>query len=191
MKTWILAAVLAGLLIEPASAASIKLGKPGYGGNGCPAGTASVSLSGSSLSVKFSSYRVAAGGSTGNSFDREACGLSIPITLPSGQAVAIVGADYSGFNNLPSGASSTFSVEQFLAGASGPKYTKTTNGPSKGKFSTSSDVPLAWSACGGSVTLRTQTSLIVKSPSGKAASASIRSQDVGTTIIYRLKFKGC
>lgn len=191
MKAWILAAVLAALAIEPAAAASIKLGKPGYGGTGCPAGTATVSLSGSSLSVRFSSYRVAAGGSTGNTFDREACGLSIPFTAPSGQAVAIVGMDFSGYNNLPSGASSTFSAEQFLAGGTGPKFTKSFKGPTKGKFTTSSNVPLSWSGCGASATLRTQTSLLVKTSGGKAASASIRSQDVGTTIVYRLKYKSC
>lgn len=191
MKAWILAAALLGLVIEPAMAAGIKVGTPGYGGTGCPAGTASVALSGTSLSVKFSSYRVAAGGSTGKSFDREACGLSVPLTLPSGQAVAVVGMDFVGYGNLPSGASATFSVEQFLAGATGPKYTKTSTGPAKGKFTTSSTVPLTWSACGGAVTLRTQSSLIVKTSGGKAASASIRSQDVGATLVYRLKFKSC
>lgn len=189
MKPWIIAAALAGLMIEPASAASVKLGKPGYGGTGCPAGTASVSTSGSSISVKFSTYRAVAG--SGDTLARAACGLSIPFTAPSGQAVAIVGMDFAGYNNLPSGASSTFSVEQFLAGGQGPKFTKTFNGPTKAKFSTTSDVPLTWSGCGANATLRVQSSLLVKSPAGKAASASIRSQDVGTTIIYRLKYKSC
>ena len=189
MKAWIVAAGLAGLMIEPAAAAGIKLGKPGYGGTGCPAGTASVSVSGSSITLKFSSYRATAG--SGKSFDREACGLSIPFTTPSGQAVAIVGMDFAGYNNLPAGTSSTFSVEQFLAGGQGPKFTKTFNGPAKGKFTTSSDVPLSWSGCGANATLRVQSSLLVKSANGKAASASIRSQDVGTTIVYRLKYKSC
>lgn len=193
MKTLIvgLLAALSMLGASSAEAASIKLGSIGYGGTGCPAGTASVSASGTAISVKFKSYNVAAGGSTGNTFDREACALSIPISVPSGQAVAIVGMDFTGYTNLPSGASTTFKFEQFLVGGKGPVLSKTISGPSKGKFTTSTDAALSWSACGASTILRTNSSLIVKTSGGKAASASIRSQDVGTTIIYRLKFKSC
>lgn len=186
-----LSLVLALGLAAPADAAGIKLGAPGYGGTGCPGGTASVATSGSAISVKFSAYRVAAGGTTGKSFDRKACALSIPVTVPKGQAVAIVGVDFTGTAGLPSGTSATFKLEQFLVGGKGPVIEKTISGPKVGKFTTSSDAALSWSACGASTVLRTNSSLIVKSSGGKPATASIRSQDVGTTIIYRLKYKSC
>lgn len=178
-------------LVAPADAASIKLGAPGYGGTGCPGGTASVATSGSAITVKFSSYRVAAGGSTGKSFDRKACALSIPVTVPKGQAVAIVGMDFTGSASLPAGTSTTFKLEQFLVGGKGPVVEKTISGPKSGKFTASTDAALSWSACGASTVLRTNSSLIVKTSGGKAASASIRSQDVGASIVYRLKYKAC
>lgn len=191
-----IAAIVIGLVLAlglaaPAEAAGIKLGTPGYGGTGCPGGTASVAASSSAISVKFSSYRVAAGGSTGKSFDRKACALSIPVTVPKGQAVAIVGMDFAGSTNLPSGASATFKLEQFLVGGKGPVIEKSISGPSKGKFTTSSAAALSWSACGASTVLRTNSSLIVKTSGGKAASASVRSQDVGATIVLKLKYKAC
>ncbi len=193
MKTLIvgLLAALSMLGASSAEAASIKLGSLGYGGTGCPAGTASVSASGTAISVKFKSYNVAAGGSTGKSFDREACSLAIPISVPKGQAVAIVGMDFTGYANIPSGASVTFTLEQFLVGGQGPKVNKTVTGPIKGKFTASTNAALTWSACGASTILRTNSSLLVKASGSKAASASIRSQDVGATIVYQLKFKSC
>ncbi|MBK8083828.1 MAG: DUF4360 domain-containing protein [Devosia sp.] len=193
MKTWLTVLVLAAAALVPTAvdAASLKLGKPSYGGPGCPAGTASVVMSGSTISLRFDRYQVAAGGSTGKSFDRKACSVSIPVTVPAGQAVAVVGIDYAGYNNLPAGTSSTFKVEQFLAGGRGPVFTKTVSGPTRGKFAVSSDAALSWSGCGGGVTLRTNTSLIVKASGGKAASASVRTQDVKAAIVYRLRFKAC
>ena len=73
MKSWFATALATTLalsaLTSPAMAApAVKLGKPAYGGPGCPAGTASASVTGGGtrLTVKFSQYQVAAGGSSGN-----------------------------------------------------------------------------------------------------------------------------
>ena len=196
----LVAATFAGLLAltaisSPALAApALKLGKPAYGGPGCPAGTASASVTGggTQLTVKFSQYQVAAGGSSGKSFDRKACSLSIPVTVPAGYSVAVVAVDFAGYTNLSSGTSATFKLEEFLPGGTGPVFSSDIKGPKKGKFTaTSQAAATIWSACGTSVTMRTNTSLIVKSSGGKAASASIRSQDVSTAIIYRLKYKTC
>lgn len=196
----LVAATFAGLLAltaisSPALAApALKLGKPAYGGPGCPAGTASASVTGggTQLTVKFSQYQVAAGGSSGKSFDRKACSLSIPVTVPAGYSVAVVAVDFAGYTNLSSGTSATFKLEEFLPGGQGPVFSSDIKGPKKGKFTASSVAAATiWSACGTSVTMRTNTSLIVKASGGKSASASIRSQDVSTAIIYRLKYKAC
>lgn len=190
MKTWLLALALIALAL-PASAASPKLGKPAYGGPGCPAGTAMVVAGNDSVSIRFDRYQVAAGGSSGKSFDRKACSLSIPLTVPAGKSVAVIGVTYAGYNRLPAGATSQFSIEQFLAGGTGPVFSRSFKGPQSGRFTASSDAALVWSACGGGVTLRTNSSLLVRASGGQAASASIRTQDVKTAIVYRLRWKNC
>ncbi len=199
MKSWFAAALATTLAVlaiaSPVQAApALKLGKPAYGGPGCPAGTASAAITGggSQLTVKFSRYQVAAGGSSGKSFDRKACGLSIPVTVPAGYSVAVVAVDFAGYINLPSGASATFKLEEFMPGGTGPVFSRDIKGPSKGRFTASAQAAATiWSACGTSVTMRTNTSLLVRSSGGKAASASIRSQEVSTAIIYRLKYRAC
>jgi hypothetical protein len=180
--------------VPAAAAPALKLGKPSYGGPGCPGGTASASLSAdrASLTVKFSQYQVAAGGSSGKSFDRKACGLSIPVSVPKGYAVAVVGVDFAGYTNLPAGATASFKLEEFIPGGQGPVFSRDIKGPKKGRFTASSDdAATTWSACGASVIMRTNTSLLVRASGGRAASASIRTQDVNTAIIYRLKLRSC
>ena len=174
-------------MIAPAAAQS--LGKPGYGGPGCPGGTASVALSrdGQSLSVSFDRYQVRAKGG----FDRKACSLSIPVKVPKGKSVSILAFEFRGYNQLPAGAKSTFKVEYFFAGGKGQIFTRTVNGPKTGSFSSKDTAIAAWSGCGAGVTLRTNSSLLVSSPGGKSASASIRAQDVKTAIVYRLRWRDC
>ena len=106
------------LLALPAQAASLTMGKPGYGGSGCPGGTASVSLSrdGKSLTLRFTRYAVSAGGATGRTFDRKSCNLAIPVRVPAGKSVSILAIDFAGYNSLPASAKSEFRVEYFLAG---------------------------------------------------------------------------
>jgi hypothetical protein len=195
MKSWVAAAFAVLAFSLPASAApALKLGKPAYGGPGCPAGTASAAVSGDGtrLTVRFREYQVAAGGSSGKSFDRKACGLSIPVTVPKGKSVAVIAVDLTGHVNLPSGSNATFRVEEFFAGGQGPVFSREVAGPKKGRFTASAQASgTAWSACGTSATMRTNTSLIVRASGGKAASASIRSQEVETAIVYRLKWRDC
>ena len=190
MKTWLLALTLIALSL-PATAAAPKLGRPSYGGPGCPAGTATVVAGNDSISIRFDRYQVAAGGASGKGFDRKACSLSIPVKVPAGKSVAVIAVTFTGYNRLPAGATSQFRVEQFLAGGSGPVFSRNFKGPQTGRFSVSNDAALVWSACGGGVTLRTNSSLLVRSSGGQAASASIRSQEVKTAIVYRLRWKDC
>ncbi|MBC7466703.1 MAG: DUF4360 domain-containing protein, partial [Bdellovibrio sp.] len=62
------------------SLAQMQLGQPTYGGNGCPQGTASVSLSDDSktMSVLFDQFSSEAGSTTGRRVDRASCNLRIP-----------------------------------------------------------------------------------------------------------------
>ena len=178
-------------LAAPASAASARVGKIGLGGPGCPAGSATASITADgNLSIRFTQYRVSAGG--GRSFDRKACGLTIPVSLPAGMAVAIVGVQYKGVIKLPSGAKSTISAEIFFAGGRGPVASSTFNGPLNRTFTaTTAAGATVWSDCGAKLNLRINSSLRVTTSGGRTASASIRSQEVGAALIYQLKYRSC
>ena len=184
------AALLTVVTALPAQAAGASIGALGVGGTGCPAGTVRAAVSSDSLSLRFSAYRASAGGA--RSFDRKACGISIPLHVPAGQSVAIIGVTYKGSNNLPAGASARLESELFFAGGQGPKASRTIDGPARGIFSASTAaVATVWSACGADVNLRIQSSLLVKTAKGAMASTSIRSQDVNAGLVYQLKFKRC
>ena len=185
-------AALLAVLVAPAAAAGPSIGRLGVGGTGCPAGSASATLSGGGtvLSLKFSRYRAMAGGA--RSFDRKACGISIPFTAPPGKSVAIVGVQYRGRNVLPAGASGTISAEIFFAGGKGPVVSKSLRGPANGPFSfTTMGSATVWSACGASFNLRINSSIRVTTAGGRPASVSVRSQDVAAGLIYTLRYRSC
>lgn len=193
MRAWLLALSIVAISLPAHAQSGLSLGKPSYGGTGCPAGTASVVLSRDkkSLSLRFDRYEVEAGGA--RTFDRKSCNLAIPLRVPSGLSVAVVAAEYRGFNRLPAGAEAQFRAEYFFAGGRGPVKSRAFNGPLQGRFSFGDQVTArsaVWSACGADVILRTNTSLRV-STTGRRASSSVRSQEIKTAIVYRLQWRKC
>ena len=179
-----------------AQADQITLGEPGYGGTGCPDGTASVTLApdAKSLSILFDEYYVEAGGATNKSMQRKSCNIAIPVHVPQGLSVSILTIDYRGFNSLPSGAKSTFAVEYFFAGVQGPKFSKTFNGALEKDYLITNKLKasaLVWSACGADVNLRTNSSIRVQTKQNKEALATVDSQDVSAAIVYQLQWKQC
>lgn len=197
MKRFLTIVALAALCLPTvARADSISLDQPGYGGTGCPAGTASTVLSPDrkSLSILFDSYYVEAGGSTNRSFARKACSLAIPVHVPQGLSISILAIDYRGYNSIPAGATSQFNVEYFFAGTSGPKFTKTFNGPRDADYLITNKLTaqsLIWSACGADVNLRTNSSIKVTTKSNKEALATVDTQDIKAAIVYKLQWKSC
>lgn len=192
---WILAALLLGFATMPAQAqAGLSLGKPGYGGPGCPGGSAAVALGngGRTLSLRFSDYQVRAG-TGGRSFDRKSCNLTIPIRVPAGKALFVTGFDYKGRTRLPAGGEASFNVEYFFPGGEGPKFSRTFRGPRNGPFTVSQTLvgsSVVRSACGASTNLRVNTSLKVDAGRGETA-ASIRRADVNAALVYRLELRNC
>lgn len=179
-----------------AHADDIYLGEPGYGGTGCPAGSASTVLSPDqkSLSILFDEYYVEAGGSTNKSFDRKSCNIAIPVHVPQGFSVSVLAIDYRGFNDVPAGARSTFQVEYFFAGVRGPRFTKNFNGPISDDYLIRNKLQasaLVWSACGADVNLRTNSSIRVNTKQNKEALATVDSEDVNAAIVYQLQWKKC
>ena len=183
-------------LATAAHADDISLGIPGYGGTGCPGGSVSATLSpdAKSLSLLFDSYLVEAGGDTGKSFDRKSCNVAIPVHVPQGLSVSILAIDYRGYNNIPSGANSQFSVEYFFAGTRGPTFSRRFNGPVDADYLIQNRVTaqaIVWSACGADVNLRTNSSIRVTTRANRQAMATVDSEDVSAAIIYQLQWRRC
>ncbi|MEQ1664925.1 MAG: DUF4360 domain-containing protein [Bdellovibrionales bacterium] len=180
-----------------ANADGLKLGEPSYGGSGCPAGSASVSISPeqSSLSILFDQYIVEAG-SNGKSFDRKNCNLAIPITIPQGYSYSVIAIDYRGFTSIPSGGRAQLAVNYFLAGGgAGVRTSKTFYGPVQSDYVKSDRLgveAVVWSACGADTILRTNTSMLVQTNRKMDdAMATVDSADVQAGIIYQLQWRRC
>jgi len=174
----------------------IRLGDPNVNGNGCPPGstTASLTEDGKSLTILFSEFIVEAGGTTNKSFDRKVCGVSIPVHVPQGLSVSVLGIDYRGYNNLPAGANSQFNVEYFFAGVRGPIFQKTFSGVIDDVYLVHNELTaqsLVWSKCGADVILRTNPSIRVTTKQNKQALATLDSEDVSAAVVYSLQWKKC
>lgn len=183
-------------MASAALADDISLGKPGYGGTGCPESSVSATLSpdAKSLSLLFDSYSVEAGGETGKRFDRKACNIAIPVHVPQGRSVSVIAIDYRGYNNVPGGAWTDFNVEYFFAGLRGPTFKKTFRGPLDEDYLIHNDLvadAISWSPCGQDVNLRTNSSIRVTTKGNQQALATVDSQDVNAAIIYQLQWRQC
>ncbi|MBF0361383.1 MAG: DUF4360 domain-containing protein [Oligoflexia bacterium] len=180
-----------------AAAPDIRLGMPGYAGTGCPAGSASVTLSPdrTALSILFDQYVAEAGGVTGRSFDRKTCNVSIPVLVPNGFSVSIFKIDYRGYVNVPVGGQANFNVEYFFAGAQGPRYQKTFPGGFDNQYFLTNTLPAAavvWSPCGQSVNLRVNTAMLAKSNTAfEDAMATVDSIDIRSGLIYHIQWRVC
>lgn len=198
MKTRTILLTVAALMGTSVYASDdIYLGDPVYGGTGCPAGTASATLSPDqkSLSILFDSYVVEAGGTTGKRVDRKACNIAIPVHVPQGFSFSVFEVDYRGFNSLPAGGSSQFNVEYFFAGERGPRYTKKFSGPQNQDFLISNTLgatAVVWSRCGEDVILRSNSSMMaLTNYRNEQTLATVDSADIQAGIIYQLQWKRC
>ncbi len=185
------------VLTLQSQAQELKLGQPAYGGNGCPGGTASVTVSPdrSALSILFDSYISEAGSITGRTLDRKSCNISVPVQVPQGYSVAVFQVDYRGYNLVPRGGMAKFDAEYFWAGARGPRISRTFVGPYNDNFSLSDGLiaeTLVWTPCGTSVNLRVNTSMMARSNGrGDQTLAMVDSADISSGLIYHLQWKRC
>lgn len=189
-----LAGVLSVLSMK-AQADELRLGQPGYGGTGCPAGSASVTLSPdqTALSILFDSYVAEAGG--GRRVDRKSCNISVPVHVPQGYSVAVFQVDYRGFNSIPGGAQSRFDAEYFWAGARGPRVSRVFVGPVNDNYTISDGLiasALVWTPCGASVNLRVNTSMMAQTNArNEQVMSTVDSADISSGLIYHLQWRRC
>ncbi len=180
-----------------ASADGIRLGQPGYGGNGCPGGSVSATLSPDqkTLSILFDQYIAEAGGGTGRSIDRKSCNLAIPVHVPQGMSVSLFKIDYRGFASIPSGAQGNFNVEYFFAGSKGPVLREVFNSGYERDYLITDKLvgqSTVWSRCGEEVTLRVNTSTMVRNSNrSREALMTVDSADVKAGIVYHLQWRRC
>jgi hypothetical protein len=183
-----------GFAPAPAQAQGLTLGQPSYGGTGCPQGTASAVLGpdGRTLSILYDQY--VAETTPGRRFDRKSCNLAVPLHVPSGLSVSILGVDYRGFNLLPAGTSSTFRVEYFFAGSRGPIFERNFGGPLQHDFLIHNEIGVAaqvWSPCGQDVILRTNSSLLVSAPAGQRTYVAVDTEDIDAALVFLLQWRSC
>ena len=189
---------LATLVLALSAEAQIKLGQPSYGGNGCPAGSASVSITedGKTMSVLFDQFSAEAGNTTGRRIDRKSCNLRVPIKVPQGYSVALIGIDYRGFNAIPgSGAYTEFNAEYFYAGSRGPRFTRRFQGPQSNEYLINNKLiatNLVWSQCGAEVIFGINAAATAMANTQMQQTMMIvDSADITAGLLYQFSWRRC
>lgn len=191
--------VLSAIVMATAVAeARISLGEPAYGGNGCPAGTASISVTGdgTTMSVLFDQFAAEAGNTTGRRVDRKSCNLRVPVRVPNGYSVALIGVDYRGFNAIPgAGAYNEFRAEYFYAGSRGPVFARRFNGPQADSFHINNKLiasNLIWSACGKEVIFSINASATsMANAQMQQTMMIVDSIDISAGMLYHFQLRRC
>ena len=174
----------------------IELGVPGYGGNGCPANTASVTLSDDkkSLSLIFDQFITEAGGMN-KKIERKTCNIAIPVHVPQGMSVSVINVDYRGYVSLPTQATARLTAEYFLAGSVGPRFDKTFTGRTDTDYTFKNDIGIqaqVWSPCGADTILRVNAAMLVRTNRyNDEALATVDSADFKAGILYKLQWRSC
>ena len=189
---------LATLVLALSAEAQIKLGQPSYGGSGCPAGSASVSITedGKTMSVLFDQFAAEAGNTTGRRIDRKSCNLRVPIKVPQGFSVALIGVDYRGFNAIPgSGAYTEFNAEYFYAGARGPRFTRRFQGPQSNEYLINNKLiatSFVWSECGKEVIFGINAAATAMANSQMQQTMMVvDSADITAGLLYQFSWRRC
>jgi Domain of unknown function (DUF4360) len=187
VPTFLATAALMTAFVSPAFAApKVEIVGASYGGNGCPGGSASVTVSpdGQELSILFDKF-IALGNSARES--RKSCNLSIPIKVPQGFQISLYDADYRGY--VAPRTTGELRSEYFFAGQRGPVFSRVFNGETsynvRDSLATVADV---WSRCGDSLNMRVNAAMAAKGQ----GMATVDSFDLAHRgLIYHIKYRGC
>ena len=191
--------VASAIIVASMSAeAQISLGQPAYGGSGCPAGTASATLTpdGSVLSVLFDQFSAEAGNTTGRRIDRKNCSLRIPVNVANGYQVALIAFDYRGFAAVPYGGQAILDASYSYIGQPYPvRFSKTFGGGTNNNYSVKNEListTLTWSPCGKQVMLEASVSArAIANSSMQQTMLAVDSVDVTAGLLYAVRFQRC
>lgn len=164
----------------------VEITGAGYGGSGCPANSANVTVSpdGQELSILFDKF-IAVGNSVSES--RKSCNLSIPIKVPQGFQISLYDADYRGY--IAPATTANLRAEYFFAGARGPVFNRKFNGETnynvRDKLATVANI---WSACGQSANMRVNAAIVAHGQ----GMATVDSFDLAHRgLIYHIQYRTC
>ncbi|MEA5566530.1 DUF4360 domain-containing protein [Anabaena sp. UHCC 0399] len=178
--------VLMTAAISPALANKVEILGANYGGNGCPGGSASVSVSpdGQELSILFDKFIAQGNNATER---RKSCNMSIPIKVPQGFQISFYDADYRGY--VAPRTTGNLRAEYFFAGQRGPVFSRAFKGETdynvRDKLATIANV---WSRCGDSVNMRVNAAMTA-SGQGMATVDSFDLTHRG--LVYHIKYRKC
>ena len=182
-----------------------------YNGNGCPAGTASISLSPDNLtfSILFDKFLAEVTSSSLRPMDRKTCQVAIPITVPENMRVGITSVDYRGFSDVPVNGRGTLLADFNFRGLGrvGPQGMDRGNGevrsgrirydflgPKREDYTLSSGVmsQRQYSSCGEKFVLLLNTEVSLLTPAvNQAGSITLDSMDGNSHLEYHLIWERC
>jgi hypothetical protein len=187
LKTILATTVLLATSALPAFAnPTVEILGASYGGSGCPAQSASVSVSpdGQELSILFDKF-ITLGNQAAES--RKSCNLSIPIRVPQGYQISLYDADYRGY--VAPSTRANLRAEYFFAGSRGPVFSRFFTGETNYNVRDSlATVANVWSACGDSINMRVNAAMTARG----AGMATVDSFDLAHRgLVYHIKYRSC
>jgi hypothetical protein len=187
LKTILATTVLLATSALPAFAnPKVEILGASYGGSGCPAQSASVSVSpdGQELSILFDKF-ITLGNQAAES--RKSCNLSIPIRVPQGYQISLYDADYRGY--VAPSTRANLRAEYFFAGSRGPVFSRFFTGETNYNVRDSlATVANVWSACGDSINMRVNAAMTARG----AGMATVDSFDLAHRgLVYHIKYRSC
>lgn len=176
----------ATLMTAAFAAPKVEIVGAGYGGSGCPEGSANVTVSpdGQELTILFDKF-IALGNNSRES--RKSCNLSIPIKVPQGFQISLYDADYRGY--VAPFTTGQLRAEYFFAGQRGPVVSRQFSGEMNYNVRDSLEsVANVWSPCGDSLNMRVNAGM---SASGQGI-ATVDSFDLAHRgLVYHVKYRTC
>ena len=145
-----------------------------YGGTGCKAGTAEVSLSPdwAAITIIFDDFKATVGGPGTKPSDHiKNCNLNFKVNYPPGYQYTLYKNDYTGNIRLEKGDTAKQTSSYWFAGFINdkPTFQSTWYGPFDGQYSfTDTLASLIYSPCGNSTSLNINTQLVLSSSNPKA-----------------------
>ena len=182
----------------------MRLMQPHLQGNGCADGEADFVLTDDkrTLSVLFNSYVVQAGQSAGKPRDLKNCVILLPVAIPPGHRVAVIGLDYRGFAAVPAGGVAALRTNyQFFNANKEPISRRVIRnddftGPYDEDYilTTSLKGRMNWSECGRNIVLRIQTDLSAQTNAASEDTMATLDSIDGTAsedLTYHLMWEKC
>lgn len=173
----------------------VELLEPLYSGNGCPLGSADVSLLAGAkrIDITFDKFSVEADNALGRVVAKKECDVTIKIKIPHGFSLAVEKVRYNGISRLPFGSNAHFVGAHYFNHEQVAAVNKRYYGQTSSAFDISSRVShqaLFWSPCGEDAEIFSRTNIAVSSVKSLFP-ASIQVDDLQPGLSYYLLWRPC